>query len=146
MDLDPDVRKELQNQHGTNYSVWGHCVQDANSRPADSLGVRPGEYVLPKSAQDAFRSSNIGFVLTNLNVRNIVFIGGHTEACLGKTALTAQQRGFHTLCVADATFNARESTRQKGIDKAKYDHVLTTAEFVNLAKDAGDAMARAGAK
>ncbi len=75
MDLDPEVRKELQGQHGTNYLAWGHCVQDASARPADELGVRPGDYVLPKSGQDAFQSSNIGFLLTNLSVRNIVFIG-----------------------------------------------------------------------
>jgi nicotinamidase-related amidase len=141
MDLDPEVRKELLGQHGTNYSVWGHCVQDANARPADELGVRSGEYVLPKSGQDAFRSSNIGFLLTNLNVRNIVFIGGHTEACLGRTAQSAKQRGFRMLCVEDATFNARESTRQKGIEQAKYDHVVTTEQFLKLAKEACETLA-----
>jgi nicotinamidase-related amidase len=135
MDLDPDVRKELLGQYGTNYLAWGHCVQDGTARPADELGVRPGDYVLPKTGQDAFRSSNIGFLLTNLNVRNLVFIGGHTEACLGRTARSAKQRGFKTLCVIDATFNARESTRLKGIERAKYDHVLTTEEFVKLAKE-----------
>lgn len=144
MDLDPVVRKELQGQHGTNYSVWGHCVQDASARPAEELGVRPGDYVLPKSGQDAFRSSNIGFVLTNLNVRNIVFIGGHTEACLGRTAESAKQRGFRMLCVEDATFNARESSRQKGIEQTKYDHVVTTEQFLKLAKDVADAMATSG--
>ncbi len=146
MDLDPEVRKELQGQHGTNYSVWGHCVQDANARPADELGVRPGEYVLPKSGQDAFGSSNIGFVLKNLNVRNIVFIGGHTEACLGKTARSARQRGYRTLCVGDATFNARESTRQKGIEEVQYDHVLTTAQFLQLVKEVAAAMGPSGAQ
>jgi nicotinamidase-related amidase len=138
MDLDPDVRRELQSQHGTNYETWGHCILDRNARPAAELGVRPGEYVLPKTAQDAFNSSSIGFVLKNLDVRNIVFIGGHTEACLGKTALSAKQRGYRTLCVEDATFNARESTRPKGIEQAKYDYVVTTAEFLKLAKEAAE--------
>lgn len=142
MDLDPDVRKELLDQHGTNYLAWGHCIQDANARPADELGVRPGDYVLPKSGQDAFRSSNIAFVLTNLKARNLVFIGGHTEACLGRTAQSAKQRGFKTLCVEDATFNARESTRLKGIEQAKYDHVITTKEFVKLANEAIHSAAR----
>jgi len=135
MDLDPDVRKELLGQHGTNYLAWGHCVQDASARPAEELGVRPGDYVLPKSAQDAFRSSNISFLLTNLHVRNLVFIGGHTEACLGRTAQSAKQRGFRMLCVEDATFNARESTRKKGIEASKYDYVLTTEQFVKLARE-----------
>lgn len=137
MDLDPVVRKELQGQHGTNYASWGHCVVDSNCRPASELGVQPGDYVLPKSGQDAFRSSNIGFLLTNLNVQNIVFIGGHTEACLGRTAQSAHDRGFRMLCVEDATFNARESTRRKGIELAHYDHILTTDQFLKLAQQSG---------
>ena len=144
MDLDPKVRKELLGQYGTNYLTWGHCVQDATARPADELGVRPGDYVLPKSGQDAFRSSNIGFLLTNLNVRNLVFIGGHTEACLGKTAESAKQRDFKTLCVENATFNARESTRLKGIEQAKYDHVVTTEEFVKLVKEVSQSAGKSG--
>jgi nicotinamidase-related amidase len=146
MDLDPEVRKELQGQHGTNYLAWGHCVQDSSARPAEELGVRPGEYVLPKSGQDAFRSSNIGFLLTNLHVKNIVFIGGHTEACLGKTAQSARQRGFRMLCVEDATFNARESTRRKGIKQAQYDYVVTTAQFLKLAKEAAETVVPPGTK
>ncbi len=141
MDLDPLVRKELLGRHGTNYDAWGHCLLDSNCRPAAELGVRPGEYVLPKTAQDAFISSNLGFLLTNLNVRHIVFIGGHTEACLGKTARSARQRAYRTLCVADATFNARESTRQKGIEQAQYDYVLTTAQFLELVKEAAETAA-----
>lgn len=135
MDLDPTVRQEFLNQHGTNYAAWGHCLGDAAARPAEELGVRPSDYVLPKSGQDAFNSSNIKFLLANLGVRNLVFIGGHTEACLGRTATSAKDHGFKTLCIADATFNARESTRLKGIEQSKYDHVLTTAEFVKLAKE-----------
>jgi len=140
------VRRELEGQHGTNYDAWGHCVLDPNSRPAPELGVRPGEYVLPKTAQDAFISSNLGFVLTNLHVKHIVFIGGHTEACLGKTARSARERGYRTLCVADATFNARGSTRRKGIDQAGYDHVVTTAEFLDLVRAVTDGDASSGPK
>ena len=146
MDLDPEVRRELEGQHGTNYDAWGHCVLDASSRPAPELGVRPGEYVLPKTAQDAFISSNLGFVLTNLHVKHIVFIGGHTEACLGKTARSARERSYRTLCVADATFNARQSTRRKGIDQAGYDHVVTTAEFLDLVRAVTDGDASSGPK
>lgn len=144
MDLDPDVRKELQGQHGTDYLAWGHCIGDAAARPADELGVRPGDYVLPKSGQDAFQSSNIGFLLTNLNVRRVVFIGGHTEACLGRTAQSAKERGFKTLCVVDATFNSRQSTRLRGIEQAKYDHVVTTVEFVKLAQEVAQSAAESG--
>lgn len=146
MDLDPTVRQEFLNQHGTNYEAWGHCLGDPNARPAEELGVRPGDYVLPKSGQDAFNSSNIKFLLANLGAHNLVFIGGHTEACLGRTATSAKAHGFKTLCIADATFNARESTRLKGIEQSRYDHVLTTAEFVKLAKELTQSNAKTGSK
>lgn len=146
MDLDPEIRKTFQSEHGTNYAAWGHCLQDSDSRPADLLAVRPGEYVLPKTAQDAFVSSNLGFMLTNLNVRHLVFVGGHTEACLGKTARTAHQRGFRTLCVVDATFNARESTRHKGIEQAQFDYVLTTAQFQKFVSAVMDGAAVSGGR
>jgi len=146
MDLDPEIRKTFQMEHGTNYAAWGHCISDSQCRPADELAVRAGEYVLPKTGQDAFGSSNLGFVLTNLNVRNLVFVGGHTEACLGKTARTAHQRGFRTLCVEDATFNARESTRRKGIAEAQFDSVITAAQFEHLVRSVRRESVPAGAK
>ena len=94
--------------------------------------MRPGECVPPKSRQDAFTSSNLEFVLRNLDAKNLVFIGGHTEACLGKTARAAHQRGFRTLCIEDATNNPRESTRLKGIAEAQFDYVISTREFTTL--------------
>ncbi|MDD2766042.1 MAG: isochorismatase family protein [Opitutaceae bacterium] len=132
MDLDPEIRREFLGQFGPAYDKWGHCLGDPTARPAAFLGVRDGEYVIPKSGQDAFTSSNLKNVLTNLGVKNIVFIGGHTGACLGKTARSAKRLGFRTLCVEDATFDARQSTRRRWIDETGYDYVVTTEEFLAL--------------
>jgi len=135
MDLDPDIRRVFLDQFGIDYVKWGNRIGDPASRPAAILGVRPGEYVLPKSAQDAFRSSNLGFLLTNLGVKNLVFIGGHTGACLGKTAASAKKAGYRVLCVEDATFDARESGRVRCIADTDYDYVVTTAEFEQFIRD-----------
>lgn len=134
MDLDPDVRKVMLQDNGTDYSKWsGYCGQPG-SQPAKAFNIQKGEYVLGKAAQDAFRSCNIEFVLRNLGVKRIVFVGGHTGACLGKTAKSAKQHGYTTLCIKDATNNARESSRERDIQETGYDYVLTTAEFLELAK------------
>lgn len=132
MDLDPIIRKVMLGHHGEDYGKWpGHAGQPG-SRPSRQLNVRDGEYVLAKTAQNAFISSNLGFVLANLEVRNLIFLGGNTEACLGKTAATAKRRGYRTLCVEDATNNARESTRMKGIEDAQFDYVVRTEDFLAL--------------
>ena len=132
MDLDPDIRKAMLEEHGADYAKWSGYEGQPGSQVAKALGK--GDYVLAKTAQDAFRSSNIDFVLRNLGIKHIVFVGGHTGACLGKTAKSAKRLGYTTLCVKDATNNARESSREKDIQETGYDYVLTTAAFLELAR------------
>ncbi len=136
MDLDPDIRKAMREEHGTEYSKYGGHIQQPDSQPARAFNIQPGDYVLPKAAQDAFKSCNIDFVLRNLEVKHLVFVGGHTNAggCLSKTARSAMKLGYKTLCIRDATFNARESTREQDIKDTGYNYVMTTAEFLNVAK------------
>ncbi len=136
MDLDPSVRQEFLGQFGPDYDKWGSHIGDPMARPAAFFGVRAGDYVLPKAGQDAFTSSNLKNVLDNLGVKNIVFVGGHTGACLGRTAKSAKRLGFRMLCVEDATFDARESSRKRWIADTGYDLVLTTAEFLALVQAA----------
>ena len=134
MDLDPAVRKIMFAEHGTDYTKYSGYIGQPGSQVAKAFAVRPGDYVLPKAAQDAFRSCNIEFVLRNLQVRNIIFVGGHTGACLGRTAKSAIRLGYMTLCIKDATHNARESTREKEIEETGYAYVITTAGFLDFAQ------------
>jgi len=132
MDLDPDVRKGYLAGRGTDYDKWPHHIGSKGSRPHNGFEVRPGEYVIAKTAQDAFPSSNISYVLRNLGVKNIVFVGGHTGACLGKTSKSAKKHGYRTLCVRDATFDARESARIPNMKDCDYDYIVGTAEFLEM--------------
>jgi nicotinamidase-related amidase len=75
-------------------------------------------------------------VLQNLGVRNIVFVGGHAGACLGKTAASAKRLGYRMLCVADATNDAAESRRMPNLRATGYDYIVTTDELIALAKAA----------
>lgn len=130
MDLDPAIRNAFIAEHGTDYTKWHHHEGDPGTEPARFLGVRAGEYVIPKSGQDAFDSSNIRNVLANLGAKNLIMIGGHSGACLGKTAASAKRNGYRLLCIEDATFDARQSTRLRWIDETGYDYVLKTDEFL----------------
>jgi nicotinamidase-related amidase len=138
MDLDPEIRKAMLDEHGTDYAKWTGHIAQPGSQPAEAFGVRQGDYVLAKAAQDAFRSCNLEFVVRNLHVKNLVFVGGHTGACLGKTAASAKRLGFKILCITDATTDARESSRLNNIEKIGYDFVMTTAEFLALVKHSND--------
>ena len=132
MDLDPLIRTMMIRNHGTDYKKWHGHIDQPGSLPPNNFQIQQDEYVIPKTAQDAFESSNLGFVLANLGVIHLILMGGHTEACLGKTAASAKRRGFRTLCVSDATTNARESTRVRGIQEAQFDYTITSAELIQL--------------
>jgi hypothetical protein len=111
MDLEPPTYNAFMDHYGPDTSKWPHHISAPDSRPAEELGVRPGEYVIAKTAQDAFVSSNIANVLTNLRARKIVFVGGDTGACLGKSARSAISAGYEVLCVEDATFDTSQARR-----------------------------------
>lgn len=132
MDLDPDTCRTFLHDLGADPKKWPHHISDPTSRPAEALKVGKGEYVVAKSGQDAFNSSRIDFILKNLGIRNIIFVGGHTQGCLYRTATSAKRLGYNTLCVEDATWNARESTRKKGIRDSDFDFTKTTEEIVSL--------------
>lgn len=139
MDLDPEIYRGMRENHGADPAGWHGHIDAPDSRPAAAFQVRAGDYVIAKSGQDAFTSSNLGFVLVNLGVRRLVFVGGHTEACLGKTARSARDLGYRTLCIEDATNNARESTRRRGIEEAGFEHVVSTDAYCALAARRADA-------
>jgi nicotinamidase-related amidase len=134
MDLDPDIYNSFRREIGPDPTKWPHHISAPDSKPADAFSVREGEYVISKTAQDAFLSSNIGYVLQNLGIKNIVFVGGHTGACLGKTSKTAILRGYKTWCVKDATFDAFASTHMENLNATGYHHITTTAEFESFIK------------
>jgi nicotinamidase-related amidase len=136
MDLAPAVRREFLGQYGEDYARWPHHISHPSSKPSSILGQQEGDYVLSKSDQDAFTSSNIHFVLQNLGVKNIVFVGGHTGGCLGRSAEHAKRLGYRMLCIEDATWDSRESTRRKRILETGYDYILTTAQFLDAVQAA----------
>lgn len=132
MDLEPSIRQFNVATFGPDPSKWPNHISSPGARPADFLGVREGEYVIAKTDHDAFASSNIDYILRNLGVRNLVFIGGHTDACLGKTSIAAKERGYRTLCVKDATFSGLMSLWRSGLLNSRYDYIVTTEEFLKL--------------
>ena len=129
VDIDPEVRGELYYGAGDERNAY---TPESDVRPADALKVQPGEYVLAKTAQDAFLATPLDFMLRNLGVKNLILTGGHTGACLGKTSKSAKGLGYRTLCVEDATNNAFESNRIAKMLECGYDYIVETAALEGL--------------
>lgn len=138
MDLDPQVRKSFLKRHGDDYDRWGHREFDASSRVHPDLDPQPSDYILPKTAQDAFPSSNIGYVLENLGAKNLFIMGGHTGACHGKTSKSAKKAGYTIICIEDATNDASESRRIPNIDAVGFDVICNTGDILKMPQPNGD--------
>lgn len=63
----------------------------------------PGEIVIDKPGKGAFHATELGAVLANLGVSQLVFAGVTTEVCVQTTMREANDRGYEALLVEEAT-------------------------------------------
>lgn len=133
-DLDPETYQAMRKNYGDDPANWPGHIDDPNTLPSELFEIHTADYIVPKTSENAFASSNFNYLLTNLGIRNLIFAGGHTETCLGKTATSAKSLGYHAICLEDAVFNTRQSMRKKAIEEAHFDSVITLAEFRALAQ------------
>ena len=131
LDMEPNVRKESILLMGEDTSKWDVEIIQVDPR---LLKVAKGIEVV-KTGHDAFTSSNINYVLKNLNIKNVFMIGGHTNACYLATAQSAKKNGYNIISIHDATTDAFETKRMSGIEKAEFDLILSSEELISEKND-----------
>lgn len=70
--------------------------------PLASLAPVGDEILIPKTSSGVFNSTNIDYVLKNLNVRHLIITGIMTDQCVDMAVRDAADRGYRVTCVADA--------------------------------------------
>jgi nicotinamidase-related amidase len=125
LDMEPIVRKYYVQFLGNDPKKWGILDIQVDPRLTE---VAPGIEVV-KTGHDAFVSSNLDFILKNLGIQKIFIIGGHTNACYLGTSQSAKKKGYTTISIEDATTDAAESLRLKGIEKANFDYIIKTKDL-----------------
>jgi nicotinamidase-related amidase len=89
---------------GVSHKKLGH-VAAPDSRDADILAeLQPvgDEIVINKTAGSPFISTNIAYVLRNLDIRTLVVTGVVTTGCVLTTVTDAADSGFHVMLVEDS--------------------------------------------
>lgn len=66
------------------------------------LAVAVGEPIVPKIYGDAFEDTELDGLLAERGVREVVIVGGQSDACIRSTLHGAFARGYDTTLVADA--------------------------------------------
>ncbi|MCL6706308.1 cysteine hydrolase [Pseudomonas sp. R2.Fl] len=85
--------------------------------PVPSLAPVGDEIMLPKSSSGVFNSTNIDYLLKNLDIRYLVVLGIMTDQCVDMAVRDAADRGYLVTCVHDACATATPE-RHEGALKA----------------------------
>ncbi len=89
---------------GLDYKISGlFCPKGSHdARVIDAIAPRGDEIVIPKTSSSVFISTNIHYVLGNLNVKHLIVCGLLTDQCVDSTVRDACDYGYLVTLVTDA--------------------------------------------
>lgn len=90
------------------------------------------EIVLDKTASGVFTSTNLGYVLRNLDIAGLYVTGVYTNECVSSTIRDASDLGFFVTLIEDGCATVTPDLHKNTIDtlKDRYGRVLSTDEAI----------------
>jgi len=85
----------------------------------DELAAGENEVVLPKTSSGVFNSTNIDYVLRNLQVRHLIVAGIVTDQCVDMAVRDAADRGYLVTLVEDACATYTPARHQACLEAIK---------------------------
>jgi len=85
----------------------------------DELAARENEIVLPKTSSGVFNSTNIDYVLRNLQTRHLIVAGIVTDQCVDMAVRDAADRGYLVTLVEDACATYTDTRHQACLNAIK---------------------------
>jgi ureidoacrylate peracid hydrolase len=126
--LTPDGR-----DRSLDYKISGFHISPGSSDAEVIDAIRPeaGEIVLPKSSSSVFISTNIDYLLRNLNVRSLVIVGLLTDQCIDSAVRDACDLGYLVTIVTDACATHSAERHNWALrNNAGYARQITTATMI----------------
>eukprot|EP00965_Chrysotila_dentata_P017197 570490-Pleurochrysis_carterae.AAC.3 len=117
---------------------WGAQVVE-ELRPAED------EIVIPKGSSSPFISTNIAYLLRNLQCEQLVVLGGLTDQCVDSTVRDACDTGFLVTLVTDACItHTAERHRSALANNGGYCRQATTASILSELRQLDSRLAGSG--
>jgi len=90
-----------------------------------------GDLFIPKTASSVFHSTNINYVLRNLNIEQLVVVGRITEQCVESTVRNAADMGYFVSVVTDACASYSQTSHDQGLSGMRgYCRQVTTEQVL----------------
>ena len=96
-----------------------------------------GDIRIPKTSCSVFQSTNINYLLRNLNVEQLVVVGQLTDQCVESAVRDAADSGYFVTVVGDACAATSVNSHEKGLAGMKgFCRILSTEDvLVELANE-----------
>jgi len=115
------------------YKISGLNVPKGSwdARVIDAIAPAEDEIVLPKTSSSVFISTNIDYVLRNLEVRSLIVAGGLTDQCVDSAVRDACDLGYLVTTATDACATLSQERHDWSLRNNRgYCRQRTTAELV----------------
>lgn len=98
----------------------------------DELSPEPGDIVLNKTTQGAFRSTAIDATLRAMQIRTVVSVGVSTNNCVAMTSMEACDLGYRVVVVSDGTGTDSQEMQESTLSMLRrlWSRVLSTEEVI----------------
>lgn len=101
------------------------------------VAPQDNEIVINKTASGVFSSTNLNFVLQNLNINELIVAGVYTNECVETTVRDACDLGYLVTLVEDACTTVTPELHQGTINslKDRYSSIQNTEDIIKLFSD-----------
>lgn len=118
---------------GLDYKISGFNIAKDSKNANIAKEIKPinDEIIFKKSSSSPFISTNLHYILGNLDVKYLVVCGLLSDQCISSTVRDACDLGYFVTLVTDACTTYSEARHTQSIDHIKgYCRQVTTDEFL----------------
>lgn len=99
-----------------------HCYEDqpGTALAVAEMGIRPGDYTVPKRRYSAFFGTDLEILLKGLKAETLILVGGLTDVCVHYTFVDAHQHDYHVRVIEDAVAGSSLAAHEAALTAMEY--------------------------